>query len=1105
MKKLFYITLFVLAFANPSFGQLIATSNSNAAQLAQALSGTGVRISNVTFTGPNGSAGTFTAANSSLGMANGILLTTGTVAFAQGPNNHNAQGYDHLAAGNSLLNGLANDYTYDACVLEFDMNILSDSVEFRYVFGSEEYPEWVTASYNDAFAFFISGPGINGQENIALVPGTTDPVTIHNINASKNPQFFHANGDGFSAPYNNSNYYVQYDGLTTVLTAKKKGLQPCNTYHLKLMIADAGDGIYDSGVFLEANSLTSNFVSIDDSASTGIPNAPFATEGCSNASVRFRLQNAVAQPTTVRFRIGGNAINGVDYTAIADSVIIPAGSTSATVTINPISDGLAENYEVVTFKLMSSCNNTAYDSIMVVISDSANLTLNAGADQTICAGDQVNLNATGAGYINWNAATGLNITSATAAVASPAATTTYKVTSQVGTCRLQDFVTVNVTSAPFSVNAGNDVTACAGATAQLNATVTGNPVNGSAFTYNWTGAGLNNNSIANPTTQVNANTNYIVEVASGNCRTTDTVAVRIGAGNVSAVATATAETCHGYNNGAATVTANGGSSFIYRWSNNATTQNITNLAGGSYQVTVTDNTGCSASASVSVASTNPIYFSAPAISPVKCFGGADGLANLTAAGGNGGFTYVWSNGSNTATSTNLEANKAYTISATDANGCVADTTIMLAAPAQFAASISATNISCGLGGTGNTITVNAGKDGAATANAIGGRAPYAYRWNTANADATATITNLTAGTYQVTVADANNCTAVAAATLTAPQAMSITAASLAPTCGNSANGTITANCTGGTGAYNFSLNFNNAVVQSNNSGAFSNLAAGDYVISVSDANNCVKTANLNLAKATTDVFTITTTPVSCNGAANGSITIIPVNVLNQPYQYSLNNGAAQQLNEFYNVAGGVQNLHITSNGGCVTDTTVVIAEPAAAVLEIVPSSTVVELGGTVELNTSFSSFNTDSAVSYSWLAAEGLSCTDCANPVVNSNSKTNEYTLTVTYNGNCKAVASTKVEVKGSNTEPFVPNAFTPNGDGMNDVFMVFGQGISKVNMQIFNRWGEKVFESANQASGWDGTYKGELQNTGVFVYQISAVYLDGRTVDTNGTITLLR
>jgi gliding motility-associated-like protein len=755
--------------------------------------------------------------------------------------------------------------------------------------------------------------------------------------------------------------------------------------------------------------------------------------------------------------------------------------------------------------LPQGCNNQAYDSIMVIISDSANLTLSAGADQTICAGDQATLNATGAGFINWTAANALNITSSTSAIATPATTTTYKVTSQVGTCSLQDFITVNVTSAPFSVNAGTDITACAGATAQLNATVNGNPINGNAFTYSWTGAGLSATNVANPSVQATGSTNYIVQVASGNCRATDTVAVSLGNGNLSASATSTAETCHGYNNGTATVTANGGSSFIYRWSNNATTQNVTSLAGGSYQVTVTDNSGCTASAAVSVASTNPIYFSTPAISPVKCNGGADGLANITAAGGNGNFTYMWNNGSNSATTTNLEANKAYTISATDANGCVADTTIMLAAPAQFMASIAATNVSCGLGGAGNTITVNAGKDGAATANAIGGKAPFSYRWNTATADVTATIANLTAGTYQVTIADANNCTAVGTANLTQPEAMSITAASLAPTCGNSANGTITANCTGGTGTHNFSLNFNNTVLQANNSGAFNNLAAGDYVISVSDENNCVKTANLNLANATADAFTINTTPVSCNGAANGSITVIPVNVLNQPYQYTLNNGTAQDLNEFYNVAGGAQHLHITSNTGCVTDTTVVIAEPAAAVLEIVPSSTVVELGGTVELNTTFSSFNTDSAVTYTWAPSEGLTCVDCANPVVNSYSQSNEYTLTVTYNGNCKAVASTKVEVTGNNVAPFVPNAFTPNGDGMNDVFMVFGEGISKVNMQIFNRWGEKVFESASQTSGWDGTYKGELQNTGVFVYQITAVYLDGRTVDTNGTITLLR
>jgi gliding motility-associated-like protein len=1105
MNKLHFITLFLLTAATNCFGQLVATTNTNGNQLAQALAGNGVTISNVVFTGPAGSAGIFNATNSNLGMNSGIVLTTGSDTMVQGPNNHNAQGYDHLAAGNSLLNGLANDITYDACVLEFDMNILSDSVEFKYIFGSEEYPEWVTASYNDAFAFFISGPGINGQENIALVPGTTNPVTIHNINANNNSQYYHANGDGYTAPFNSTGYYVQYDGLTTLLTAKKKGLQPCNTYHLKLMIADAGDGIYDSGVFLQANSLTSNFVSIDDSAGTNIPNAPIAAEGCSNASIRFRLQNPVAQNTVVHYLIGGSAVNGVDYTAIPDSIVIPAGSTSAAITIAPIQDGITENIESVTVKLYSACSSTPYDSARVFISDSSFLTLSAGADQSICAGDQAQLTATGAGYINWAAAASLTA-NGTSATAAPLATTNYIATSQVGTCTLQDAVRVTVTSAPFSVNAGNDITACSGATVQLNATVTGNTVNGNAFTYTWApAASLSANNIANPTTTATSSANYIIQVASGNCKATDTVAVNIGNGNVTATATATSETCFGYNNGSATVTANGTSPLTFHWSNNATTQSITGLAGGNYQVTITDNTGCSATTAVSVATTTAIHFSNPTITPVKCYGDANGMVNLTAAGGAGNFTYVWSNGNNGATAGNLSANTAYTISATDANACVADTTIMLPAPAQINVTVAATNVSCGLGGTGNTVNPNAGRDGAARASANGGTAPYTFVWNTNVPATTADITNLTAGTYNVTVADANNCSASGSTSITEPQPMSITAASLAPACGNNATGTINANCTGGTGTHFFALAFNNTTIASNNMGAFSNLTAGDYVISVTDANNCVKTANLNLAAATADEFTINTTGVSCHGGDNGTITVIPVNVLNQPYTYVLDNGTSQALNEFTKVNGGTHNLHITSNGGCVTDTTVTIAEPAAAVLAIVPGDTTMELGGTLQLNTSLSAFNTDSAVLYNWSANEGMSCADCANPVVNTYAKSTEYSVTVTYNGSCKAVATAKVDVKGNNVAPFVPNAFTPNGDGNNDVFMVFGQGISKIDMQIFNRWGERVFQSNNQYDGWDGTFKGQLQNTDVFVYQVTATYLDGRTVDTNGTVTLLR
>jgi hypothetical protein len=149
--------------------------------------------------------------------------------------------------------------TQDATVLEFDFTSTSDSVEFRYVFASEEYNEYVDLGFSDLFGFFISGPNIVGTQNIALVPNTNTPVSIDSINNGNSP-----GGVVPTGPCMNCQYYVdntfgtvlEYDGHTTVLTAKA-GVIPCETYHLKLVIADVGDGVFDSVFFLKVGSFKS--------------------------------------------------------------------------------------------------------------------------------------------------------------------------------------------------------------------------------------------------------------------------------------------------------------------------------------------------------------------------------------------------------------------------------------------------------------------------------------------------------------------------------------------------------------------------------------------------------------------------------------------------------------------------------------------------------------------------------------------------------------------------------------------------------------------------------------------------------------------------------
>ena len=235
------------------------------------LLGPGVTVSNITFNGGAGNiwseqAGFFDSNMANVGIPTGIILATGDVTQAAGPN---ATGSNSLGGGNlsspgtcdadlQLLDPTATGFN-DCAVLEFDFVPSGDSLKFNFVFASEEYLEFVN-SINDAFGFFISGPGFNGPyannaENIALVPGTTTPITINTVNNLVNSAYYVDNGDGFTAPFNNDPFYIQFDGLTTVLTAE--ALVQCGqTYHIKIAIADANDTAWDSAVFLEAGSFT---------------------------------------------------------------------------------------------------------------------------------------------------------------------------------------------------------------------------------------------------------------------------------------------------------------------------------------------------------------------------------------------------------------------------------------------------------------------------------------------------------------------------------------------------------------------------------------------------------------------------------------------------------------------------------------------------------------------------------------------------------------------------------------------------------------------------------------------------------------------------------
>ncbi|HEY8365544.1 MAG TPA: OmpA family protein [Bacteroidia bacterium] len=220
-----------------------------------------IQVSNVKFKGSrNGLAYFKYPGGGKLGIQEGIFLTTGTAMGSMGPNKSTNNGSDNSAPGDPDLDRLAKTNTYDAVVLEFDFVPVSEWISFRYVFASEEYLEYVNKGYNDVFGFFLSGPGIEKPINMALVPGTRDVVSVNSINNVQNPNFYIDNGSTSDTKtqkvVNKSKIVepsIEWDGFTRVLTVRQK-VEPHQTYHIKLAIADVGDRLVDSGVYLEGKS-----------------------------------------------------------------------------------------------------------------------------------------------------------------------------------------------------------------------------------------------------------------------------------------------------------------------------------------------------------------------------------------------------------------------------------------------------------------------------------------------------------------------------------------------------------------------------------------------------------------------------------------------------------------------------------------------------------------------------------------------------------------------------------------------------------------------------------------------------------------------------------
>ena len=289
-------------------------------------------------------------------------------------------------------------------------------------------------------------------------------------------------------------------------------------------------------------------------------------------------------------------------------------------------------------------------------------------------------------------------------------------------------------------------------------------------------------------------------------------------------------------------------------------------------------------------------------------------------------------------------------------------------------------------------------------------------------------------------------------------------------------------------------------------GTISGLDTGAYTVIIADSNGCEVGSTSFVPNAIPDAFNITTDSTSCFGAqyTDGAIHVLGLVAQNTPYQYKVDNSPFQFSGDFYNLSSGSHTIQVSNYNNCLTDTSAIIGEPVEGFAQVLPKDTTMPLGEKIQLFSSFTNYPASSVVSYLWVPSVGLSCSDCPNPVVSSYSHINNYKLTITYNNGCQASDSSRIIVIGT-PQVFVPNSFSPNGDGNNDLFLIYGENIKTVNLKVFNRWGELVFNSENQFLGWDGNYKGQAQQTGVYVYEAQVTFLDNTQTLRTGSITLIR
>jgi gliding motility-associated-like protein len=641
-------------------------------------------------------------------------------------------------------------------------------------------------------------------------------------------------------------------------------------------------------------------------------------------------------------------------------------------------------------------------------------------------------------------------------------------------------LTTSSTPTPCGSNAGTASVTISG----------GTPI----YTYHWMPSGSSNSTATGLGTG-----NYTITVtdANGCTQTASTVVSTLTALNVTA--TSTSVNCNGSLGTAIASVTNGASPYTYTWSpSGGSNSTAAGLSAGTYTVTVLDANGCEGEASVTI--TQPNLINLTTSSTLTSCSSNTGTATVTAANGNSPYTYLWNPSGNTnATATGLSAG-VYTVTVTDANGCISTASVSVQNPSTFTLSTTTTESTC------------SGNNGSATVAVVGGTPPFTYIWSPSG-NTTANATGLSAGTYTVTVTDANGCSQTATAEVTSAtyKPLSLGVTGTASICsGESAN--LSATATGGYGSYSFlwqpgSYFSENITVTPS--------VTTTYTIQLTDGCGSVVTDTVTVFVSPSPIVSFIANPRTgcaplCIQFRNIS-TIASGSISRSVWSFGNGDTASGKDPIYCYNAAGTFNVSLTaiSANGCSgslnTVDMITVYQPPIASFTYSPQ--------TVNILSPLVQFTDNSTSKYSiiyryWTFGKG---TDANSTEINPSflyTDTGMYcaTLLVEDNHGCVDSATNCLVVSPLFTL-YIPDAFSPNGDGVNDIFMPKGSYIRDFDMYIFDRWGMELFHSTDIMNGWNGRVNSNstVCQEDAYIYQISVTDPKGNKHSYTGTVNLLR